>query len=104
MNKIRPIKNSWYDWFINYIPEPIRKGEGGFKDKIVFLRQTHLKNCVWERKETKQTKKTKQKKSFVSAENQKKLKIEKLEIFVTLFATKEGKKEREKLEKKSMKD
>ena len=21
MKKIRPIKNSWYDWLINYIPE-----------------------------------------------------------------------------------
>ena len=23
--KIRPIKNTWYDWLINYIPEPIKK-------------------------------------------------------------------------------
>ena len=38
MKKIRRIKNTWYDWLINYIPEPIRKSVGGFKDKIVFLR------------------------------------------------------------------
>ena len=30
MKKKRPIKNTWYDWLINYISEPIRKtvGEG----------------------------------------------------------------------------
>ena len=25
MKKIRAIKNTWYDWLINYIPETIRK-------------------------------------------------------------------------------
>ena len=35
IKKIRPMKNTWYDWLINYIPEPIRKNVGGFKDKIV---------------------------------------------------------------------
>ena len=24
----------WYDWFINYIPEPIIKSAGGVKDQI----------------------------------------------------------------------
>ena len=37
MKKIRPIKFTWCDWLINYIPEPIRKSVGGFKDKIVSL-------------------------------------------------------------------
>ena len=38
--KSRSIKNTWYDWLINYIPDPIRKMIGSFKDKIVgFLRQ-----------------------------------------------------------------
>ena len=37
MKKIRPTKNTWYNWLINYIPEPIRKTVGGFKDKIVSL-------------------------------------------------------------------
>ena len=41
MNKIRPIKNTWYDWLIDYIPEPIRKSVGGFKDKIVSLFRTN---------------------------------------------------------------
>ena len=59
VKKIRPIKNIWYDWLINHIPEPIRKSAGGFKDKIVSprltsfrqtsLRQTHLnKSCMGE--------------------------------------------------------
>ena len=30
MKKIRPIKNTWYYWLINYIPEPLRKSVGGF--------------------------------------------------------------------------
>ena len=37
MKKIRPIKNSWYDWLINYIHEIIRKSADGFKDKMVSL-------------------------------------------------------------------
>ena len=37
MKKISQIKNTRYDWLINYIPKPIRKGVGGFKDKIVSL-------------------------------------------------------------------
>ena len=37
MKKIRPIKNTWYDWLINYIPEPVRKSVSGFKDKVVNL-------------------------------------------------------------------
>ena len=41
MKKIRPIKNTWYDQLINYIPEPIRKSVGGFKDKIVCLFKTN---------------------------------------------------------------
>ena len=39
MKTIRPIKNTWYDWLINYIPESIRKSVGGFKDKTVSLLQ-----------------------------------------------------------------
>ena len=35
MKEIRPVKNTWYDWLINYISEPIRKSVDGFKGKIV---------------------------------------------------------------------
>ena len=41
MKKIRPIKNTWYDRLSNYIPEPIRKGVGGFKDKVLSLFNTN---------------------------------------------------------------
>ena len=41
MKKIRLIKNTWYDWMINYIPQSIRKSVGGFKDKVVSLFKTN---------------------------------------------------------------
>ena len=37
MKKIRPIKNTLYDWLINFVPEHIRKSVGGFENKIVRL-------------------------------------------------------------------
>ena len=43
MKKIRQVKITWYDWLIDYIPAPIRKGMVVSKIKSsVFLRQTHL--------------------------------------------------------------
>ena len=41
----RFIKNTQYDWLINYIPEPTRKTVRGFKDKVV-SQLTHLKIMV----------------------------------------------------------
>ena len=41
MKEIKPIKNTCCDWLINYIPEPIRKSVGDFKDKIVSLFKTN---------------------------------------------------------------
>ena len=41
MKNVRPIKNTWYDWLINYIRDPIRKSVGGFKNKIVSLFKTN---------------------------------------------------------------
>ena len=37
MKKIRPIKNTWYDWLINYIPQLIRTSIIALKDKIASL-------------------------------------------------------------------
>ena len=34
MKKIRPIKNTWYDWLINYILEAIRKSVGSSKNRL----------------------------------------------------------------------
>ena len=41
MKKIRPIKNTWNDWLINYIPKPKTKIVGTFKDIIVSLFNTN---------------------------------------------------------------
>ena len=49
MKKTRPIKNTWYDWLINYIPEPIRKDAGGFKDKMSLLKTNAPKEAAYER-------------------------------------------------------
>ena len=61
--KIRSIKNTWYDWLINNIPESKRKNVGGFKDSkilLVFLRHIHLNKLFMKKKaETKKTKNTK---------------------------------------------
>ena len=35
MNKKRPKKNNWYDWLINYVPNPIGNALDGFKEKVV---------------------------------------------------------------------
>ena len=35
MKKIRPIKNTCYDWLINYIPKPMRKSVSVLKDKFI---------------------------------------------------------------------
>ena len=34
MKKIKPIKNIWYDWLINYIPERLRKVQVVSKEKL----------------------------------------------------------------------
>ena len=41
MKKLRPVKNTCYDWLMNYILEPIRENVVGFKDKIVSLFNTN---------------------------------------------------------------
>ena len=77
MKKIRPIKNIWYDWLINYIPEPIRKSVGGFKDKIVSLFKTNKpKQTVYGRgKKLSQAKKKTLKNLLYQKRTKKKLKI-----------------------------
>ena len=52
--KERTIKtlDTWYDWFINYTPKPIRKTAYGLKDKFVRQRHTRImvKKTVYERR------------------------------------------------------
>ena len=51
IQKIRPIKNTWYAWLINYIPESMRKSVGEFKDKNVNFNKTNWpKKAVYGRK------------------------------------------------------
>ena len=70
MSKIRPIKNTWYDWLVNCIPDPIRKSVSAFKDKTVSLFKTNTpKNTAYERgKKLSKSKKQNIKKSFISKE------------------------------------
>ena len=50
VKKMRPVKNIWYDWLINYIPEPLGESVGCFKDKIISLfKTTAPKQTVYER-------------------------------------------------------
>ena len=41
MKKKRPIKNTWYEWLINFITEPLRKTVDGFKNKVVSVLKTN---------------------------------------------------------------
>ena len=47
MKIIRPIKNTLYDWSINYIRQPVRKTVSVLKDKFInLLRQIHLNKLL----------------------------------------------------------
>ena len=102
MKKIRPIETNWYGCLINYIPKPIRKSAGGFKDKIVSLFKTSTpKQTVYGRgKKLCKPKTPKIRNPFVS---KKKKKIEDRIItdISTLFEKEEEKEERKKLVKKT---
>ena len=117
MKKIRPIETNQYDCLINYIPKPIRKSAGGFKDKIVSLFKTSTpKQTVYGRgkklskpKAPKQTvygtgkklckpKTPKIRNTFVS---KKKFKDRIITDISTLFEKEEEKEERKKLVKKA---
>ena len=65
MNKMRSIKNSWYDWLNNYIPDPIRKTVSCFKVKIVSLFKADTpKYAAYGREEKLRTKNTKTQKQY----------------------------------------
>ena len=42
LKKERVIKNTWYDWSISYILEPVRKNVGCFKDKVANFFKTNI--------------------------------------------------------------
>ena len=96
MKKIRPIKNTWYDWLINYIHKPIRKSVCGFKDKIVSLfKKNTPKQIVYGRgKKLSKPKKQNIKKPFISEGNKEKIKVRIIRNIWTLFDTEEETKEK----------
>ena len=71
MKKIRPIKNPWFDWLINYIFEPIRKSVCSFKDKAFSL---FKRNHVWTGKKLRKPKiqKESEEKKLIASERKKK--------------------------------
>ena len=78
MKKIRPIKNTWYDWLINYIPEPIRK---------IFKTNTPKQTVYGRGKKLSKPSKQNIKKPFISEENKHKNK-DRIIIWI-LFETEE---------------
>ena len=73
IKKIRPVKNTWYDWLINYILESIRKSVGGFQNKIVslFKTNTHKQTVYGRGKKLSKPKIQNIRKLFKSEENKK---------------------------------
>ena len=46
MKKIKPVKNTWHQWLIIYILEPIRKSVHGLKDQIVSALKNEILNAL----------------------------------------------------------
>ena len=75
MKKIGSIKNTWYDWLINYIPDPVRKSLGSFKDKILSIFKTNTpKQTVYGRGK-KLSKRKKEEKEEIREKKKKKIMI-----------------------------
>ena len=49
MKKIKPVKNTWYQWLITDILQPIRRGVHGLKDKIVSTLKSEILNALKEK-------------------------------------------------------
>ena len=102
MKKIRLIKNNWYDWLINYIPQLKRKSAGGFKDIILsLLKKNKPKQTFYGRgKILSKTRKQNIKNTFISEEN-KKIKDRITRDIRTLFEIEEEKEELRKTKKQN---
>ena len=100
--KIRLIRNTWYDLLINYIPEPITKSVGGFKENVIRLVKTNSpKQTVYGRGTKLSKPKTQNniKIPFLLKRKEKKVQNRIIRDILALFETEEEKK-RKKLEKK----
>ena len=99
MKKIRPIKNTWYDWLISYISESIRKIVGGFKYKVISLFKTNTpKQTVYGRGKKLSKAKTQNKinsirNPFILKKKTKEIKNVIIRDISTLFETEKRKKE-----------
>ena len=96
MEKIRSIKNTWLDWLINYIPEPIAKSVSALNNKIGSLyKSITLEQTVYGRgQKLSKPRKWTIKKSFISEENKEKIKDRITRDIWKLFETEEEKEER----------
>ena len=104
MKKIRPIKNACYDWLISYVPEPIRKSVGGFKDKIVsfFKTNTPKKSVYGRRKKPSKPKKQNKRNPFISKENKKNQRYNNWRYLETLRNRRRKKRNKEIGERKNL--
>ena len=92
MKKIRRIKNTWHDWLINCVPEPIRKSVSGFKNKVISLFKINTpKQTVYGRRKklSKPKSKNKIKNPFISKNKKKEIKDRAIRDIWTLFETEE---------------
>ena len=91
MKRLRPLKNTSYDWLINCITESFRKSVGAFKDKIisVFKTNTYIPTVYERRKKLNKWKTSKHSEENINnnirnviklIKIKRKLKIEKLNI------------------------
>ena len=106
MKKLRPSKNTLYDWLINYILAPIGKSVSPLKDKIaslyksITLEQTVLEQTIYGRgQKLSNPKKLIIKKPFISEEARDRIKDQIIKDIWNFFETKEEKEERKRLEK-----
>ena len=76
MKKIKPIKITWYDWLIDYIPKHITKSGSGFRDKIVcrFVINTPKQTLNEREKKLSKTKSQNIRNYFTLKKNQKTIK------------------------------
>ena len=76
MKKITPVKNTWYDWLINYISKTIRKNPSVLKDKFISLFKTitSQKTVYERRKKLSKPRKQNIEKPFIPEENKEKSK------------------------------
>ena len=77
MKKIRPTKNTWYDWLINYISEPIARSVDGFKCKTLNRFKTHtpIETVNGRGKKLSKPKTQNIRKPFILEENREKLEM-----------------------------